>query len=237
MNFVKLLVLCASLLGATSGTETITDDFRRAQSFTTTPGFNGWTIKDTSSSGTPTYTVTADGAVLTLASTSEAEIVTLYFNDVLAFPLRDLVEVEFVAKVSGIDSVTTLVWGVASAQNDTADTVTTSAWFRMEGSASLTAVVAETDDNTTNNDDVATSTTLTSADYKRYVLDFRQGSGDVRFRVENNRVASGTTFDMSAAATTTTVQPFVQLQKASGTGTPSITIRRVKLTYNYSYGE
>ena len=31
------------------------DRFNRAQALTTTPGENGWTIKDTSSAGTPTY--------------------------------------------------------------------------------------------------------------------------------------------------------------------------------------
>ena len=132
------------------------DFFDRAQVFTTTPGQNGWTIADTSAAGAPTYLcITEDGgaAKLTLAATSELEIVTLYMNDVLPLDLASLQSVEFVAKVEAIDAVTTLVFGVGSARNDTSDTVATSAWFRMEGSASTSNVVVETDDGVVDRDD------------------------------------------------------------------------------------
>ncbi len=140
------------------------DDFARAQTFTTTPtGEFGWTIADTSSAGAPTYLcLTANGgaAKLTLAATSEAEIVTLFQNDVLPFDLAKLQKVRFMAEVAGIDSATTLTMGVGSARNDTDDSVAINAWFRMEGSASTTAVVVETDDGTTDNNDKATGATL-----------------------------------------------------------------------------
>jgi len=212
--------------------------FNRAQAFTTTPGENGWTIKDTSAAGAPTYLcVTEDGgaAKLTLAATSEAEIVTLYTNDVLTFDVRKLKRVEYIALVAGIDSVTTLVFGVGSAQNDTADSVATNAWFRMEGSVSTTAVVVETDDATNDNNDVATGSTL-AATYKQFVIDFESGISDVRFFIDGERVAASTTFDMSALTAGLNVQPFVQLQKASGTGVPSITIAKCQIDYNYAYG-
>jgi len=214
------------------------DMFNRAQAFTTTPGENGWTIKDTSAAGAPTYLcVTEDGgaAKLTLAATSEAEIVTLYTNDVLTFDVRKLKRVEYIALVAGIDSVTTLVFGVGSAQNDTADSVATNAWFRMEGSVSTTAVVVETDDATNDNNDVATGSTL-AATYKQFVIDFESGISDVRFFIDGERVAASTTFDMSALTAGLNVQPFVQLQKASGTGVPSITIAKCQIDYNYAYG-
>ena len=220
---------------ATSGTYTIIDDFRRAQSFTTTPGYNGWTIKDTSAAGTPTYLCTSGvGAVLTLAATSEAEIVTLYQNDVLPFSLQDLVSIEWAAKVSGIDAVTTLVMGLASAQNDTPDSVTTNVWFRMEGSASTTNLVTETDDNTTDNNDVATGSSLATT-LRRGKIDFSNGLDDVRFYVDGSRRSSATTFNMEAATDPTYLQPFVQLQKASGTGVPSVTLRSMILKYRYEY--
>ena len=226
--------LLGLLLLATSGTTTFHDDFRRAQTLSTTPGMNGWTIKDTSASGTPTYTVGADGAVLTLAATNEAEVVTLYHNDVKTIPLEDIVSIEWAAKVANIDSTTTLVMGLASSQNDTADTVQEAAWFRIEGSVSTSNLVAETDDNTTNNDDKATGATL-STTTKRLKLDFRNGLDDVRFYVDGSRRASATTFDMEAATAGLTLQPFVQLQKASGTGTPSVTIRSCTIVYRYNY--
>ena len=220
------------------GTREYIDFFDRAQAFTTTPGQNGWTAADTSSAGTPTYLcVTEDGgaAKLTLAATSEAEIVTLYHNDVLAFDVRKIKMIEFIAKVAGIDSVTTLTMGLGSARNDTDDSVATNAWFRMQGSVSTTAVLAETDDATTDNDDKATGTTL-AAVYKKFVISFESGISDVRFFVDGERVAQATTFDMSALSAGLNVQPIVQIQKASGTGVPSVTIAMINIVYNYAYG-
>lgn len=220
------------------GVITNVDNFDRAQAFTTTPGQNGWTIKDTSAAGTPTYLcITEDGgaAKLTLAATSEEEVVTLYTNDVLPLDLANLQRVEYICQVAGIDSVTTLVWGVGSAQNDTEDSVATLAWFRMQGSASTSNVVVETDDGTTDNDDKATGTTLSST-YKKFAIDFTNGLSDVRFFIDGERVAAGTTFNMSAVAAGTNVQPFVQLHKASGTGTPSITIAQITTQQRYAYG-
>ena len=214
------------------------ENFDRAQAFTTTPGQNGWTVADTSSAGTPTYLcITEDGgaAKLTLAATSEAEIVTLYFNDVLPWDLRKLQYVKFIAKVADIDAVTSLAFGVGSARNDTLDSVGHLAWFRVEGSASTSAVVVETDDTVTDNDDKATGETLGSV-YKTFLIDFSQGLSDVRFYVEGERVAASTTFTMAGATSGQNVQPVIQLQKASGTGTPSVTIAQIEASYTYAYG-
>ena len=105
----------------TRGTKQFVDLFDRAQVFSATPGQNGWTIADTSSSGTPTYLcVTEDGgaAALTLAATSEAENVCLFFNDVLPYDPRQVKYAKFVAKVAAVDSVSTIVFGLASARNE-----------------------------------------------------------------------------------------------------------------------
>lgn len=222
----------------TRGTKQFVDLFDRAQSFTSTPGQNGWTIADTSSAGTPTYLcITEDGgaAALTLAATSEAENVCLFFNDVLPYDLRMLKYAKFVAKVAAVDSVSTIVFGLASARNDTPDSVAYNAWFRIEGSASTSAVVVETDDATTDNDDKATGQTL-AAVYKTFLIDFTNGLKDVRFYIEGERVAASTTFDMSAAAAGQNLQPIIQIQKASGTGVPAITVALVEVAYGYGYG-
>lgn len=209
------------------------DFFDRAQTLSTTPGVNGWTVKDASSAGTPTYlAISGGGMKLTLAATSEAEVVTMYQNDVLPFDIDEIQNMTFYAKVAGIDAVTTLTMGLATAQADTDDNITNNAWFRMEGSASTTAVVAETDDGTTDNDDKSTGTTLAST-LKKFVIDFTNGKSDVRFYIDEARVASATAFDMSAA--TGNLQPFFQLQKASGTGVPSVTIEHVKVTYSKAH--
>lgn len=212
------------------------DNFNRGQTLSTTPGMNGWTIKDTSSSGTPTYTMQNGGGVkLTIAATSEEEIVTLYQNDVLPIPLLGVQRMRFNAVVAGIDAVTTLVMGLASAQNDTEDSVATLAWFRMEGSASTSLVVCETDDGTTDNDDKATAVSLSSTS-KEFIIDFSHGITDIRFFIDGQPVALATTFSMSAATSSTYVQPFVQIHKASGTGVPSVTIGRVEIEYVKALG-
>lgn len=222
----------------TRGVITNVENFDRAQAFTTTPGEGGWTIADTSSAGTPTYLcITEDGgaAKLTIAATSEAEIVTLYMNDVLPLDLANLQRVEFVAKVAGIDAVTTLTFGVGSARNDTDDSVAVNAWFRMEGSASTTAVVCESDDGTTDLDDKATGETLSST-YKKFVIDFTNGLSDIRFFIDGARVAASTTFTLASITAGQNVQPIIQLQKASGTGVPSITIAQITTKQKYAYG-
>lgn len=213
------------------------DEFDRAQALTTTPGMNGWTVKDTSSSGTPTYLcASADGGalVLTLVNTNEAEYVTVYHNDVLNFRLDKLHRVEIIAKVASVDAVTTLVMGLASAargtHNQAPDAETYNAWFRMEGSVSTSNIVVETDDTVRDNDDVATGTTLSST-YKRFEISFEYGLTDVRFFVDGARVASSTTFNMSNSGSQR-MQPYIDIQKASGTGTPAVTIDRFAIVYN-----
>jgi hypothetical protein len=225
----------------TRGVKTFIDNFDRAQSFSTTPGMNGWTIKDTSSSGTPTYAIVDGGAKLTLASTSEAEVVTLYHNDVLVYDARYIKQLWFTLLVAGIDAVTALTFGIGSAQNDTDDSVATNAWFRMQGSVSTTNIVVETDDATTDNDDKATGQTL-AATYKKCLIDFTNGLQDVRFFIDGARVAAngGATahdgrFDMSALTAGLNVQPWVQLSKASGTGVPSVTIGQFGIQAEWNY--
>ena len=222
----------------TRGVITKVENYDRAQAFTTTPGEGGWTIADTSAAGTPTYLcVTEDGgaAKLTLAATSEAENVCLYFNDVLPLDLASLHRIEFVAKVAGIDSVTTLVFGLGDARNDTPDTVATNCWFRMEGSVSTSNIVVESDDGTTDNDDKATGQTL-AAVYKKFLIDFTNGISDIRFYIDGERVGSATTFTLAGITSGQNVQPMIQLQKASGTGVPSITIAQITTQQKYAYG-
>lgn len=213
----------------------VEDYFDRPQALTTTPGVGGWTVKDTSSSGTPTYLATADGMKLTLASTSEAEIVTMYHNDVLTYDLAQLQHIEFIASVAGIDAVTTLVMGIGTAQADDEDAIAVNAWFKMEGSASTSALVVESDDATTDNDDKATGKSLAATPIKM-LIDFTNGLSDVRFYANGDRVAAGTTFDLSGISAGQNVQPFVQLAKASGTGVPSVTIRKFRAQYQFVAG-
>lgn len=218
------------------GVRCYSDYFDRAQAFTTTPAANGWTAVLTGT--TPTaLCVTEDGGAgkLTLSSNSESQLAVLYHNDVLAFDVAKIKWVEIVAQVAGVDSVTTIVMGVGSAHNTTLDSMATNAWFRMQGSVSTTAVVAETDDATNDLDDKATGQTL-AAVYKTFKIDFQNGLADVRFYIEGERVAESTTFDMSDLSAGLNVQPYIAVAKASGTGVPSITVAKFDIAYNYAYG-
>lgn len=197
------------------------------------PGPYGWTVKDTSSAGTPTY-VYLDGGGLKLLcdNTSEAQVLTLFHNNIEMIDIDELHYIRWYLKVSGIDSATTLVAGVADGQNDTSDTVTTNAWFRMQGSASTTALLTESDDGTRDNDDKATGQTLSST-VKMLEIRFKEtalGIQDVRFFVDSTRVTTDTTFNMAAA--TGDVQPYIQLQKASGTGVPAVTVCGCEYQYS-----
>ncbi len=220
----------------TSGMIRFEDHFNRAQEFSTTPGHNGWTIKK-SGTGTPTYaTITGDGgeAKITLSNTSEAQIVTFYQKDVLPIDLAKLKRFAWVVKVADVNSVTTIVAGLANAQNDTPDSVGVNCWFKIDGSASTENLVIETDDTVTDDDDNATGVTLGST-YKRLEMDFSNGLSDIRFYVDGQPVGSGT-FSLAGVTAGQNVQPFIQIQKASGTGTPSITIAEVEYDEAYSYG-
>ena len=62
------------------------------------------------------------------------------------------------------------------------------------------------------NNDVATGTTLINVQ-KKFRISFNAGTSDVRFFVDDDRVAAGTTFDMSNY--TAGLQPYFQLQKTS----------------------
>jgi hypothetical protein len=205
-----------------------------------------WTITDTSNSGTPTYAgVSLGGLELAFDNTSEVQNVCLSFADKLAYDIDDLIRIEWIAKVgaTALDTATTIVMGMGSARNDDPDAVAANAYFKLAGSNTL---VVESDDGTTDNDDIATGDTL-STTFKRFAIDFSKGvyskeppslsvggKGAVEFYVGNargqlRRVASGTRFDMSAY--TAGLQPYFQIQKTADTNTDSLTILQVSVEY------
>ena len=202
-----------------------TDDFSGASISLPTAATLGcpWVITDTSASGTPTYTMGGSEATLTLAATSEVENVCLSFGDTLEFDIDQIDYAMFIVKMgqATLNAASQVAFGLASARNDAIDSITAAALFRVIGADSTTAVVCETDDGTTDNDDVATSTTLINV-YKTFVIDFRNGTDDVQFRIDGVQVASGTTFDMSGYSSG--LQPFVQIQKTASTNTDSVII-------------
>lgn len=207
------------------------EDFLGPQTLTASPaGSDVWDIADTSSTGTPTYTVGGINGEATLAfdNTGEIQNVCLFQSDVLNYDIDKLIDIEFRIKMgqAAADSATSLAFGLCSARNDAIDSLAAHASFRVIGASSTTALYVESDDGTNDNDDISTGTTLINA-YKRCVISFAKGTSDVRFYVDGAAVATATTFDMSNY--TSGLQPYVQLQKTADTNTDSVVIDYIKI--------
>jgi len=210
-------------------------DFLAPQAPTTSPGSQGWTKKDTSAAGSPTCQVeSAKGMRMRLAATNEVENLCLYDNDVLNYKLGDLQLVQLLVSAPVVAATDVLVFGVASARSDNEETITNSAWFKIQGSASTSAVVVETDDGVIDNNDIATGATLGTVP-KLLTIDFQQGIADVRFFIDDKPVATTKTFDMSNAADNY-VQRFLQIRKTGGTGQAELCVHRYRIRTKMSLG-
>jgi hypothetical protein len=191
-----------------------------------------WAEKDTSAAGTPTLAIVADADdgvyQLTLAATDEAEIVTLYWNDELNIDtdrgpvLYSRVYVETLPSAAA----EIMVWGLASAQNDTEDSVANHAWFRLEADGDL---LIESDDGTTDDDDNDTAVDFAADTYYETLVDCRTPTDcDFYYRTalggDWTELLSTTAFSIGADAA---VQPFAQVSKDSGTGQPSLKLDAV----------
>ncbi len=190
--------------------------------------------KDTSAAGSPTMAIVADADwgqyEMTLANTNEAEVLTLYTNDELNIDSdRDPVVV-FRLNVAVLPSAAAeiLVFGLASAQNDTEDSVANHAWFRLEADGDL---MIESDDATTDDDDNDTAVDITAGTLYEFKVDCTDPTDcDFFYRStlggDWTELLSTTAFSVGADVA---LQPFAQLSKDSGTGVPSVKIDYVHL--------
>lgn len=214
------------------------DDFFGGGSFGTSAGqFDPWVITDTSSAGTPTYTrvdlgesTVAGGlgvAQLAFDSQTEAQNVCLSFGDKLAFDIDKVRGFECRVKMgqATADSATQFAIGLTGDRADAIDSIAYQMLFRVVGGDSTTAVVCESDDGTTDNNDIATGTTLANA-WKVLRVELSADKVATYF-VDDVQVASGTSFSM--AAYDAGLQPFIQLQKASDNNTDSVQIDYFKV--------
>jgi hypothetical protein len=192
--------------------------------------FDGTTVWNVVDVGDATEAITADSAngvfKLHLAATNEAEDAVLYHGDNKTFDVGSGLIFETRVNVAvNIGTGVTAVFGMAGDHNLAKDSVTEHAWFRLQAS---NAVLAETDDTTNDNDDIATGVTAVAGTYNIYRIDFTDLT-DVKFYIDGARVASGTTFNMSnLTAAEQQMQPYFSLDKASGTGLGDLDIDYVK---------
>lgn len=203
------------------------EDFHGPQTLGPSPTYSSlWDIVDTSSSGTPTYTVggTNGEATITFDSANEIQNVCLYQSDILNWDIDLIQYAKFGVKCSAtFNAANTLSFGLASARADDVDTIAAHASFRVIGNNN---VVVESDDGTTDRDDIATGVTL-AATYKHFVIDFTGGKSNVKFYCNGQRLAPATTFNMSAYSSG--FQPYLQLQKTANTNTQNAAIDYVYL--------
>jgi hypothetical protein len=206
----------------------ISEQFEIFDDFSDITDGNTWVKQDTSAVGAPTWALVSNTHggefAMTLAADAEAESLTLYMGDQKIFQANKKPIFEARIKVSTIGAAQRVVFGFAGDRNATLDNIAQNAWFRLEANMNI---LVETDDGATDNDDNDTTADATNGTYAVYQVDLSDLS-DVKFRVDGVSRAPET---MSLAALTTeTLQPFIEIQKDSGTSTPSITIDWIRIT-------
>lgn len=161
-------------------------------------------------------------------STNEAQNACLNFGDILIFDIDNLIDVTFRVKMNQatLNAASSFAIGLQGDRADAIDSIAQHASFRLIGASA--ALLVESDDGTTDRDDVTTGATLADS-YKDLKISFANGTNDVRFFVDGQPVAESTTFNMSAY--TGALQPYAQIQKTTATATDGFTLCDVEINY------
>lgn len=168
--------------------------------------------------------VVAGAVAITLDSDSNAERGVLYFGDNECLDMYQGCGFETRLQVSAVATgYTTCVIGLAGGDNADADSIDAHAWFRFSH-ADNDAWYWETDDGTTDDDDNSCSTALAASTW--YVLRIEVWGDYAYFYINGAMVGKGSL----AALTSTTgkCQPYIAIQKASGTGVGGLVIDYIK---------
>lgn len=190
-----------------------------------------WTAYDKSAAGSPTVGLVASGTggqwQMKCAATSEAETLAWYFNDNL--PIRGNVPFLFACRAKVVHTMAAnqvVVIGLGSALVDTFDDMTRNAWFKLDADADWNI---EYDDNTTNVDDqdigedvVADTFYWFFIEFDGTELRFHLGSGDGQNIASWNGPKNFSQTEVAFGANN--LQPFIAVQKASGTTTPEVVL-------------
>jgi hypothetical protein len=198
------------------------EDFLGGSTISTTVGEGDWKITDTSTTGTPTYVRTNEHGgvfVMTFSNNAEIQNLCLDYGNVLPYDIDQLLDVDFRIKtVASLSATTTLTFGLQTNRDDNPDNTTAHAQFQLSGS---NAVLCETDDNVNDINNIATGATLGTT-YRNFRISFQKGKTDIRFFIDDVRVAESQVFSMSNFSTL--LQPFVQIQKTANNNTDSVSI-------------
>lgn len=175
--------------------------------------------QDTSAAGSPTLDYSNDAAaghfVLKLATTNEAEAISLYFGDQTivdptkkpVLQMRLKVESDVTGAGGAFAAGDKLVFGLASDRNATLDNITRNAWFMFAGANHN--IYIEGDDGTTDTDDTDTGIDWAENTFTDFAIDFTE-LANVKFFV--NGVHAGA---VNLAAISGNMQFFIELTKAA----------------------
>ncbi len=166
----------------------------------------------------PTVAVVADAAngivQCALTSASQKQNADLYMGDQRQFSVAQGTVIEWRINLAVLPTlVAEIAWGLLGDWADGYDASTYSAFFTADGSGEI---FCETDDNATNAS-ATSGVTATTAQTKICRIDFTDVT-DVRFYIDGNHVATGTTFGYAATGANAVLQPFCGCYKASGAG-------------------
>jgi hypothetical protein len=179
-----------------------------------------WTTVETSlNSAIALVANSTNGVAAIIVDTDDnAEVGCLHHGDNLQFSLKNGLMMEFratfaVLPLTGTEEVMA-VMGLASAHNTIADSVATNVWFRVQ-SAAQTALLWESDDGNTDDNDNATGVTLVAGTYNNYRIDARSLANGVKFYVDSTLVGTTADFDTNLTASEAKVQPYFCVSKAA----------------------
>lgn len=193
---------------------------------------SAWGTRD---AGAATEAVAADAPngvlALTLDATNEVQVAGADWADQRTFVLNQglVFEARFRLSVLPTGSVVACV-GLCGDYNAAVNTVAESIWFRADGNGVITV---ENDDTTNETSKVATGITLTAADWVVARIDCTNPA-DVRFYINGNGVATGTTFNMNTVPTLA-LQPVARIGKEAGATTVgTLQVDYVRVSQNRS---
>jgi hypothetical protein len=180
-----------------------------------------WTPTNTSTTCALVANATNGIATIPVDNTDQAELGMLTFGDQLPFSIKQGLIFETRAALHVLPTgaggeLVSVVFGLASAHNATADSVVTNAWFRLEGDANI---LWETDDNHTNDDDNDTGVDAVADAYHIFRIDCTDTSA-VKFYIDGVLVGTGDMSGLTGAEDK--VQPYFRAGKTKAVANASV---------------
>ena len=171
-----------------------------------------WTARDTASAVEGLTQNGANGIMtVQLTSVNEVQLAGYDWNDVRSLSLAKKLSFESRFRLFTLPEAGAVACiGLCGNHNAAVDTVAESIWFRMDGNGQVTV---EHDDTAHESSKVATGITLATSDWVVANIDCATPSS-IKFYLNGNRVAAGTTFDMSQVPALN-LQPVVRIGKES----------------------